>query len=81
MPRRKPTPPAEAATATAPAPIVDPNAVYTAAQLRQLLGLKASSIRTAWRKQGLVVARRCGRIFVRGQWVLDWLEGGRVAPR
>jgi len=58
--------------------LVYPNAVYTVEDLRRLFGLKASSVRREVRLRRLRFARRCGRNFFLGEWVLQWLKEGEV---
>lgn len=60
-------------------PILHPTAAYSTEQLRQLLGLAESTLRAEKRAGRIKWARRAGRDFYLGQWVLDWIEGG-VAP-
>jgi hypothetical protein len=66
-----------------PAPVIHPNAVYTMNTLRRALGLRPGSLPRALRRAELRYAKRCGRNFILGSWVLHWLEGGEVtrAPR
>jgi hypothetical protein len=84
MSRRK----SPASTAREQLPAVQPHvihadAVYDLATARAALGLKVSTIRTAWKKQGLKISRRAGRVYILGRWLLDWLEpqvGPGAAP-
>jgi hypothetical protein len=66
-----------------PALVIDANAVFLPHQVQAALGLRASSLRTEWRRGRLRVIRRCGRNFLLGRDVLAWLDGGelkRAAP-
>jgi hypothetical protein len=56
--------------------VIHPHALYTAAQVRQLLGLRESSLRTAKREQGL---RRANRDYYLGEDLLAWLRAGRCS--
>lgn len=57
---------------------IHPNAGYTMAQAIAALGLRASSIRREVREKRLRVAKRCGRYFLLGEWLLEWLRAGEV---
>jgi len=63
-----------------PALDLRPDAVYRPEQIRTALGLRVSSLRTEWRQGRLRVVRRCGRNYLIGRDVLDWLNGGEVPP-
>jgi hypothetical protein len=52
--------------------------VYTPDQFRAVFNLKATTLRREVREGRLRVARRAGRYFILGAWVLQWLEGGEV---
>jgi hypothetical protein len=60
--------------------VIDPHAVYRPEQVRQALGLRASSLRTEWRAGRLRFVRRCGKNFLLGKDVLAWLDGGPLKP-
>jgi len=59
-------------------PIIVPNAVYAIAALNETLGLKAGTIPRELRLRRLRYAKRAGRVFILGSWVLEWLEAGEV---
>jgi hypothetical protein len=59
--------------------VIHPHALYTAAQVRQLLGLRESSLRTAKREQGLRCCRRANRDYYLGEDLLAWLRAGRCS--
>jgi hypothetical protein len=46
--------------------------------VRKAMKLRSSSIRREVREGRLRVAKRCGRYYIVGQWILDWLAS---APR
>jgi hypothetical protein len=81
MPRRlRPAPDAPPATA-APPPgvhVIDPHGVYSADEFRRAFGLRASSLRREIRERRLRVAKRCGRYYLLGEWILEWLRDGEV---
>jgi hypothetical protein len=57
---------------------IRPDGVYLPTQIRVALGLKSSSLRTEWRHGRLRVIRRCGKNYLLGRDVLEWLNGGEV---
>jgi len=59
--------------------IVEPLGVYTPDQIREVLGLRDNSIPREIRAGRLRVAKRCGRYFILGSWIISWLEAGIVA--
>jgi hypothetical protein len=61
--------------------IVHPAAVYTVEDLRRVFGLKASSVRREVRLGRLRIAKRCGRYYCLGQWVLQWFTNGELKPQ
>jgi hypothetical protein len=63
------------------APVIDPRAVYDAPTFRQVFGLTRSSLAREVRERRLRVAKRCGRYFLLGDWILDWLRNGELKPR
>jgi hypothetical protein len=62
-----------------PIHVVDPRAVYSRDQAREALGLRENSLGREIRAGRLRVAKRCGRYFILGSWILDWLEAGIVS--
>jgi hypothetical protein len=58
--------------------IVHPHAVYTAASLQAALGLTRTTVSREARLGRLRVAKRAGRYFILGRWVMQWLEEGEV---
>jgi hypothetical protein len=60
--------------------MIYPSAVYTVDDLRRIFGLKPSSVRREVRMKRLRIAKRCGRYFCLGQWVLQWLGDGELRP-
>ena len=81
MPRRR-QPEAGAAEPASPSPmppfVIDPNGVYLAEQIRAALRLRASSLKSEWRRGRLRVVRRCGRNFYLGRDLLAWLDSGEL---
>lgn len=72
MSKRIPKPPA-----TRKPLVVDPNGVYTLAELRPL-HITASLIRSERRAGRFRLSRRGGRYYVLGRWLLEWIESGEV---
>jgi hypothetical protein len=58
--------------------IIHPHGVYTVASLQTLLGLTKTTVAREVRLRRLRVAKRAGRYFVLGTWVLEWLRNGEV---
>jgi hypothetical protein len=71
----QPPPPA------APPPVIDPRQVFSLPQAGQTLGLAKNCLPREVRLGRLKVARRGGRYYVLGAWLLAWLEAGVVRPR
>jgi hypothetical protein len=57
---------------------IDPHAVYTDGSLRLLLDLPSSTLAKARRAGSLRFSRRGKRVYYRGEWILDWLVGGKA---
>jgi len=43
--------------------------------------LTASTIRREVREGRLRVSKRCGRYYLLGEWLLEWIAGGEVKRR
>jgi hypothetical protein len=61
-----------------PVHVIDPKAVYTIPQARHALGLARGTLPRESRLGRLRVARRAGKHYVLGAWLLEWLEAGEV---
>lgn len=73
---RPPTSPREVAPID-PAPhIIVSNAIYTVGSASRALGLPKSSLPREIRQGRLRVAKRAGRYFIMGTWLLEWLQSG-----
>jgi hypothetical protein len=59
---------------------VEPNAVFTRESFLATFRLRESSLRREVREGRLRVYKRCGRYFILGEDVLEWLKGGLVHP-
>jgi hypothetical protein len=59
--------------------VIDPNGVYLPETVRKALKLRASSIRREVREGRLRVAKRCGRHYLLGTWILEWLAAGELS--
>jgi hypothetical protein len=58
--------------------VIHPRAVYTVASLQAALGLTKTTVGREVRLGRLRIAKRAGRYFVLGTWVLEWLRAGEV---
>src|SRR5262245_7642777 len=71
-------------TAPTPAPVsrppcvLVPTAVYLIDQANSELGLGRSTLRREFRKGRLRAAKRAGRLWVLGEWLLEWIRTGEV---
>jgi hypothetical protein len=61
--------------------VIDPNAVASVDGWTAFLGLSPTCLRREARLGRLRVSRRGGKYFVRGQWLIDWLERGAATKR
>jgi hypothetical protein len=57
---------------------IAPNAVYDLEAARIALGLTKTTLNRELRLGRLRVAKRAGRYFVVGRWLLEWLCAGEV---
>jgi hypothetical protein len=57
-------------------PVVRPHAVYTIETLTDMLRLKKGTIPRELRLGRLRHAKRAGKVFIVGAWVLEWLTAG-----
>jgi hypothetical protein len=65
-----------------PAPhVVEPRAVYRIDQVIALFGLRKTTVRREVREGRLRVAKRAGRHYFLGAWLLEWIEGGELSRR
>jgi hypothetical protein len=62
-----------------PAVVIVPTAVYGVDSAPQALGLRRSTLAREIRLGRLQVAKRGGRYFILGAWLLAWIEAGRLA--
>jgi hypothetical protein len=68
-----------AESATTPAVhAIDPNGVYFVDTFQKLFRLRKSSLRREIKENRLRVSKRCGRYYLLGQWILDWLRSGEL---
>jgi hypothetical protein len=58
--------------------VIDPHAVYTLESARTALGLAKACLPREIRLGRLKVAKRAGRYFVLGSWLLAWIEDGEI---
>jgi hypothetical protein len=78
MPRAKL---ADAPTAPPPVHVIAETGVYSVAQARAIFGLKASTIRRELKHGRLRVAKRAGRYYLLGEWLLSWIREGELQRR
>lgn len=81
MPRRPKTPEPAAPPQDPVVPTIDPNSVYFADTFRRQFRLRASTVRREFREGRLRLAKRAGRYFLLGEWILEWLRNGELKPR
>ena len=60
--------------------VIDPRAVYTVDSARACLELAKTTIGREIRLGRLRVARRGGRYFLLGEWLLAWIREGEIHP-
>ena len=58
--------------------IIVPTAVYDLEAARSALALTRTTLNRELRLGRLRVAKRAGKIFVLGEWLLAWLRAGEV---
>jgi hypothetical protein len=80
MPRRKPTPSdqTEPATRAAVPLVLHPDAVFTLPTLNAAFGLTRSTARREIKSGRLRVAKRAGKYYFLGEWLLEWLRSGEL---
>jgi hypothetical protein len=61
--------------------VVHPNAIYTLASAQFAFGLTKTTISREIRLGRLRVAKRAGRYFILGEWLLQWLRDGEIRKR
>lgn len=62
-----------------PAPrLIRPHAVYFADDLRRLLRFGRDTLARERAAGRLRVAERCGRLYVLGEWILQWIREGEI---
>jgi hypothetical protein len=72
--------PAEA-TPLSPVHVVHEAGVYTVQDAKRIFNLRDSTIRREVREGRLRIAKRAGRYFLLGEWILEWLRAGEVRRR
>jgi hypothetical protein len=60
---------------------IAPNAVFTVASAAQILTVKTNTLPREIRLGRLRAAKRAGRHFILGAWLLEWLAAGEVKRR
>ncbi len=59
--------------------IIHPAAVYSQEAVRLALGLKTATLQREIRLGRLRVAKRAGRYYILGCWLLQWLRAGEMS--
>ena len=62
-------------------PVIDPRAIFSLGTARLTLGLRKNCLPREIRLGRLRAAKRAGRTWILGAWLLEWLEGGEVHVR
>jgi hypothetical protein len=60
---------------------ITPNTVLTIDEARQALGLAKGCLPREIRLGRLRASKRAGRYWLRGIWILEWLDAGEVRRR
>ena len=61
-------------------PVIDPCAIYFTDTFQAIFRLRKSTIRREWKAGRLRLARRAGRHYLLGEWILEWLRSGECRP-
>lgn len=72
---------AEPARGTGNPHVIDPRGLYFPGDVVEVFRLRNSTIRREVREGRLKVAKRAGRYFMLGEWLIEWLRGGVVERR
>jgi hypothetical protein len=48
---------------------------------RRAFALRETTVRREVREGRLRIAKRAGRYYLLGEWILDWLRGGEIRRR
>jgi Helix-turn-helix domain len=58
--------------------VIQETAVYSVEEAQAALRLRPSTIRRELREGRLRVAKRAGRYYLLGEWLMEWLRAGEV---
>jgi hypothetical protein len=61
--------------------VIHPTAVYFVDEAKRILRLRDSTIRREVREGRLRIAKRAGRYYLLGEWLLEWLRAGELKRR
>src|SRR5262249_32917386 len=61
-----------------PPHVIHPHGVYFIDDAERLLRLRRSALRAEVKEGRLRVARRRGRYYLLGAWLLEWIRGGEL---
>lgn len=64
-----------------PPHVIRRNAVYSREQAKAALGLKETTVRREVREGRLRIAKRAGRYYLLGAWLLEWIRDGEIQAR
>jgi hypothetical protein len=77
-PRRQAEPSPNGSPPSAAPLVLDPLRIFTAEEFRRAFGLRKSTLRREVRERRLRVAKRAGKYFILGEWVIEWLRSGEL---
>jgi hypothetical protein len=61
--------------------VIEPRAVYSPDSVRTALGLTKNTLRREVRLGRLRMAKRAGRNYFLGEWLLEWIKTGEIKRR
>jgi hypothetical protein len=67
--------------AALPPVVIDPHTIYMLPAFRVAFALRESTVRREVREGRLRIAKRAGRYYLLGEWILEWLKSGEVRRR
>jgi hypothetical protein len=79
--KEKPTAAAATSRLTRQVQTISPTDVFTLATLTETLGVRVNTLPREIRKRRLRAAKRGGRYYILGEWVIEWLRAGEVRSK
>jgi hypothetical protein len=58
--------------------VIEANGVYFLDTAQAILRLRDSTIRREVRERRLRIAKRAGRYYILGRWLIEWIERGEI---